>query len=311
MQTRMDAQVVGVEAVSEKREASPRRRWGRLARLIKDAMFFVYLYCGFVQVRDLVLSFLGRSRAVVVYYHRVGGCDVLSRPVKAFEQDLAYFKRHYECISLAELCRRLRDGRPIRRRTLVVTFDDGYRDNFTRAMPLLAAAGVPATFFVSTGFVGTDRVFEHDARRDSSVRHANLSWDELRAMEAAGFEVGSHTVHHVNLGRADAQTVRREIRESLAQLNQHLGARPRAFSFPWGKPGDLSEGAIGEVQGAGCYAVASAYGGCNRRGGDCFRILRMDVGNGNLSRLAVRARVAGLVPFPVRQFRVGVRKLSF
>lgn len=280
---------------------APRQRaampWpARLKFCLKEALFAIYLYCGYVQVRDLILSLLGRSRAVVVYYHRIGGCDVLTRPAEHFRRDLVHFRRHYDCISLAELCRRLRHRQPLRRRTLVVTFDDGYRDNFTHALPLLAAANVPATFFVSTGFIGTRRVFDHDARHTPVPRYANLTWDDLRAMEHAGFEIGSHTVNHVNLGRADAQSARHEIRESLRQLNQELGAKPRPFSFPWGKPADLSEAAFREAQDAGYYAAASAYGGCNRPGTDGFRIRRVDVGNGQLSDLAVRARIAGFDP---------------
>src|SRR5437764_10652826 len=80
----------------------------RIFRFIKDAMFFVYLYCGYVQVRDFVLACLGRSRAVVLYYHRINTPDVLTRSPEQFRDDLDYFNKHYECLSLRELCDRLR-----------------------------------------------------------------------------------------------------------------------------------------------------------------------------------------------------------
>ena len=272
-----------------------------MRRLIKNIIFFAYVYCGYVQVRDLLLSLLGRSRAVVVYYHRIGPRDVLSKPASEFRRDLRYLRRHYECVSLAELCRRLRDEKPLRRRLVAVTFDDGYRDNYVEAAPVLLAEGVPAAFFVTTGFIGADRIFAHDARGeppDSSeeFRFPKLTWEDLRVMQQAGFEIGAHTVNHVNLGHADENTARAEVTASVAALDRELGERPRAFSFPWGKPQDISLAALEAVRHARCYSAASAYGGYNSRGGAVYNIQRVDIGSGHLSHLAVRARIAGLDP---------------
>ncbi len=269
----------------------------RLASLIKDLLFFIYLYCGYVQLRDFILSLLGRSRAVVLYYHRIGQTDVLTTEGEEFSRQLRYFKSNYECISLAELCQRLREGRAFRRRSLVITFDDGYRDNFTEAAPLLKEIGLTATFFVSTGFIETERDFPHDLRDQNAVgRFPKLRWDDLRQMEAEGFEIGSHTVNHTCLGKANGVIIEQEVYDSLAALNRELGASARAFSFPWGKPEDITAQAIDCVRGAGYYAAVSAYGGANTRGAEVFGIRRIDVGNGKMSRLAVRARIAGFDP---------------
>ncbi len=271
-------------------------RW-RLVASIKNLLFFIYLYCGYVQLRDFILSLAGRSRAVVLYYHRIGATDVLTTQSEEFSRQLHYFKKRYECISLAELCRRLREGQTFRRRSIVITFDDGYRDNFTQAAPLLKEKGLTATFFVSTGFIETERDFPHDLRdQNASGRFPKLTWDDLRQMEAEGFEIGSHTVNHISLGKADSVTVEQEVYDSLVRLNRELGPRERAFSFPWGKPEDITADAIESVRGAGYYAAVSAYGGANTRGANALGIRRVDVGNGHLSRLAVRARIAGFDP---------------
>lgn len=264
----------------------------------------MYLHCGYVGSRDLLLSKLGRSRAVVLYYHRIGERDLLTKPVEEFRRDLIYLKRKYECITLNELCERLRQGTPLKRRTAVVTFDDGYRDNYTVAMPVLQEVGIPATFFVSTGFIGTGREFPHDeeiksesetpsAERQSFLK---LTWDDLRAMERAGFEIGSHTVNHTDLGVADAETIARELKESLMILNRELGTRPRAFAFPWGNPENIPAAAFKSVADAGYYTSVSAYGGSNTRGSNPLHIQRIDAGNGRMSWLALRARIAGFDP---------------
>ncbi|MEW6209042.1 MAG: polysaccharide deacetylase family protein [Acidobacteriota bacterium] len=285
-----------LEPVASSCSESPSLRL-RFIASIKDLLFFIYLYCGYVQLRDLILSLVGRSRAVVLYYHRIGQADVLTTSAEEFHHQLRYFKNRYECISLAELCHRLREGRPLRRRSLVITFDDGYRDNFTFAAPLLKASGLTATFFVSTGFIESGRDFPHDLRdHQASGRFPKLTWDDLRQMETAGFEIGSHTINHISLGRADSVTVEQEVYDSLAALTRELGRRERPFSFPWGKPEDISAEAMDCVRRAGYYAAVSAYGGANTRGDEVFGIRRVDVGNGKMSRLAVRARVAGFDP---------------
>jgi peptidoglycan/xylan/chitin deacetylase (PgdA/CDA1 family) len=273
----------------------------RLFAGVKEAIFFIYLYCGYVQLRDFLLACCGRSRAVVLYYHRVGGRDVWTKPNEEFRNELTYLKSKYECISFRELCDRLDADIPLRQRCVVITFDDGYRDNFTEAVPALKDAGLSATFFVATGFIETEREFPHDLRAlerggIEALNFPKLTWDDLRSMEADGFEIGSHTINHTNMGSADEATIEREVKDSLAALNRELSEKPRAFSFPWGKPQDMSEQAIEIAKRANYYSAVSAYGGANTRKAKLFNIRRVDVGNGELSRLAVRARVAGFDP---------------
>jgi len=265
---------------------------------LKALIYRLYLYSGYVATRDLVLSLLGRSRSIVIYYHRVGESDVLSKTVEQFQADLAYVKKRYECISLYELARRMSDGIPFRRRTAVITFDDGYRDNYLNAVPLLKQAGLTATFFVATGYTDTCREFPHDHRSGGAAAETcpKLEWTDLREMEREGFEIGSHTVNHTNLAKAGAAEVESEITTSLRMLDQQLGQRPRPFSFPWGKPPDITDEALQAVRDAGYYAACSAYGGVNTRNGDPFNIRRVDAGNGCLDSLATRARIAGFDP---------------
>ena len=280
----------------ELKNAAPhgsRRRLHGLA-LVKNIFFFFYLYSGYVPLRDFILARLGRARVVVLCYHRLGAPDVLTKSVDEFRHELSYLGSRYECLSLRELCERLRANAPFRRRAFVITFDDGYRVNYTAAVPALREAGLTGTFFVATGFIGTERVFPHDARQAKD--YPKLTWDDLRAMEAAGFEIGSHTINHVNLGRTEEAVCKQEIYGSLDMINCELGARPRAFAFPWGKPGDISSAAVEGARQAGYYAALSAYGGTVKRGDGSFTLRRVDAGNGHLSRMAWRARIAGLDP---------------
>ncbi len=270
----------------------------RLRQAIKQVAWFCYLHCGWIQLRELVLKLLGRSRIVIIYYHRIGWVDVLSKPTSALRADLQYLARHYDCMTLSALCELLASGKKIRRKVAVVTFDDGYRDNYLAAFPELKRAGIPATFFVATGFIGTERVFPHDARAAASHVTARedwpkMTWDELREMQQAGMEIGSHTVDHVNMGKADEMTVRQQAIESLAALNRELGERPRCFCYPWGKREDTSEVSRHVLREAGYVAAVTTQPGTVRRDDDLFALRRVDLGNGNMTCLASRAAIEG------------------
>jgi peptidoglycan/xylan/chitin deacetylase (PgdA/CDA1 family) len=275
-------------------------------RLLKTAFYLAYVYL-YAAPRDLILAILGRSWIVVLTYHSVGGQDAVTKPLADFRREIAFLRRTCRCIGMAEVCARLRSRTPLRSRYRAVTFDDGYQDNFITALPVLAEAGVPATFFVATGFVDTTALLPYHAElspeqlEKRNPRPSNLTWGNLRDMQSVGYEIGSHTVRHVNLALADRETLKAEVRDSLEVLNRELGARDRAFAFPWGRPGFVSAEAVAEIKRAGYYGAVTASGGVNRRGTDLFDIRRIDVGNGNLRWLEVRARMAGFEPDHLRR----------
>lgn len=275
-----------------------------LYSLVKQAAFFAYVYSGYPCVRDFILSRFGLAPIVVLCYHRIGNRGSMSKTPDQFGRDLYYLRKHYDCITLRELCARLQKNESCRRNAVVVTFDDGYRDNFTAALPLLKAAKVPATFFVNPGFVGSDRMFPHDNRSaaeafwryGSGVDYKKMSWDELREVQSAGFEIGSHTINHVDLGKVKAEVAQREVNDSLAILNDELGRQPRSFAFPWGRAENCPEYAVILVRQAGYYGAVWGFDEMNSRRTDPFRVCRIDAGNGHVGGLELRARISGLNP---------------
>jgi peptidoglycan/xylan/chitin deacetylase (PgdA/CDA1 family) len=111
-----------------------------------------------------------RGTLVIPCYHRVlpsavreaSPMPVLAVTPEAFTEHLAFFASAYECLPLAEAIDRLESRAPGPRPLLSVTFDDGYADNHTHALPLLRAHGIRATFFVITSLVDTDRAPWYD-----------------------------------------------------------------------------------------------------------------------------------------------------
>ena len=108
----------------------------------------------------------------ILAYHRVveGPWDdflfdeqIISATPKAFEAQMKWAKRSFEVLSFRDLEVCDREGRPWPERALIVTFDDGYRDNYTHAFPILKELGLPATIFLTTGHIGVEKLFWWDA----------------------------------------------------------------------------------------------------------------------------------------------------
>jgi len=125
------------------------------------------------------------SRLLILMYHRVleQHDPFLADTVSAseFAWQMALLSRHYRPFTLQEAARRLADG-TLPRRAVVVSFDDGYRDNFETALPVLLQHGIPATFFIATGFLGNGRMWNDtviEALRRSPAGELDLSFMDL------------------------------------------------------------------------------------------------------------------------------------
>ncbi|MBI4241873.1 MAG: polysaccharide deacetylase family protein [Candidatus Rokubacteria bacterium] len=140
-------------------------------------------------------------------------------PVGAFREQLRLLK---EVGVVGRRLDDLLDSRPGpagSARTCVLTFDDGHESNFTLALPLLLEAGFRATFYVTVGWIG---------------RPPYMAWEQIKALAAAGMEIGSHSLTHrppATLQRADLQI---EMAESKKRLEDRLGLSVVSASSPTG-----------------------------------------------------------------------------
>ncbi|MYS43242.1 polysaccharide deacetylase family protein, partial [Streptomyces sp. SID5998] len=110
-----------------------------------------------------------------------------------------------------------------------LTFDDGYADFVTDALPLLRRWGCRATLFVLPGRLGGDNAWD-----PLGPRKQLLAADGIRHAAAEGVEIGSHGLTHVDLTRADDRTLRAEVAESRDRLTELTGVRTDGFCYPYG-----------------------------------------------------------------------------
>lgn len=217
----------------------------------------------------------GHVPVVVLFYHRIAdrqptSCTTSNRE---FRRQIGWLRRHCDLVSLAEAQRRLRAG--VNHRPCVsITFDDGYAENCDQAIPLLIEERVPCTYFVTLENARHGNPFPHDAAL--GYRFAPNSLDQLRAMAAAGIEIGGHTYTHANLGQIhDRQRLAHEVVGAGHELADAIGQRVRYFAFPFGLLEDLNPAAFELAREAGYEAVCSAYGGYNWPGDDGFHLRRV------------------------------------
>lgn len=219
-----------------------------------------------------------RNAAVVVAFHRVQETvepdDGLTVSLRMFERHCRFFRDHFNVVPLRDIVEKLERGQRLNRE-LAITFDDGYRDNFEHAAPVLEKLSLPATFFVVTQWMGTDVVPWWDGER--GVRHPWMTWDQVRALHRKGFHVGAHTRTHADLGRISGAEAQREIVGARRELERRIGSSADLFAYPYGRPDQLSEANRAMVKAAGFRCCCSCVGGINAAGSDPFHLRRVPI----------------------------------
>jgi peptidoglycan/xylan/chitin deacetylase (PgdA/CDA1 family) len=219
-----------------------------------------------------------RKAAVIVAFHRVHEAaapdDSLSVNVEMFERHCRFFARHFRVVRLADIVEKLERGQPFRRE-LAITFDDGYRDNFEHASPVLEKLGLPATFFVVTKWMGTSLVPWWDGER--GARHPWMSWDQVRTLRRKGFDIGVHTRTHADLGTVTGSEAVEEISGARRDLEAELGAPADLFAYPYGGRHQMSEANRELVKAAGFRCCCSCVGGINGDGASPFDLQRVPI----------------------------------
>jgi peptidoglycan/xylan/chitin deacetylase (PgdA/CDA1 family) len=228
-----------------------------------------------------IRHFLTRQRACVLLYHRVNDFskDVLTVDIHTFAAQLMAIQKWYAPIGTTELVDRLRRRENIRPTAVAIHFDDCYRDVVTNGGTILKTLNFPAAAFITSGFIDTDRSFAHDQRKHP-FRYENMRAGDVRDWIRDGFEVGAHTVNHVDLCQCSMTDARLEILTSRAQLEAVIrgetatvaesgkpggncdGTAPvRYFSFPFGGIKNIRPEVVSLVRDAGYDALFSAHGG--------------------------------------------------
>jgi peptidoglycan/xylan/chitin deacetylase (PgdA/CDA1 family) len=214
-----------------------------------------------------------RVRLPVLMYHEVGGLEQTKSPLAvtptAFAEQVAYLHdAGFRTLTAAALPAALADGAPLDR-TVVLTFDDGYEDFHSQALPLLTCYGFTATVFVTSGWVQDDGEWPA-VRRPGRM----LSWSQVAEAATAGIEIGAHSCQHPQLDQITTGRLREELYGSKARIEDKLGGPVAGVAYPFG----YSNAHVREIARAAGYR----YGHAVRnmivpQGADLFAIPRLTV----------------------------------
>jgi peptidoglycan/xylan/chitin deacetylase (PgdA/CDA1 family)/folate-dependent phosphoribosylglycinamide formyltransferase PurN len=267
---------------TRKEIASLRRRlphWkhrGDLLTILRNLYLLLVYYCGIYSLVRQYHRLRGRSRAAIYLYHRVNDYskDILSVDTTTFAAQLVAIHRRYPVSPTYRIVECIRNGKPLQPTTIAIHFDDCYRGILTNGAPIMKALGIKGCAFINSGFVDTDRSFAHDVAK-YPFHYEMLRSSDIQAWSNLGFEVGAHTVNHVDLGRCTVEAANSEIVECGQALQKIIGKPTDLFSFPFGRLDNIRSETKQAISAAGYVALFSSHGGFIGPRTDPYDIPRM------------------------------------
>lgn len=185
-------------------------------------------------------------RIPVLLYHKIDK--------NLFAKQMSYLaKKRYRTFSLNEFVKS-----KFQEKSIILTFDDGFEDNYLYIYPILEKYNFKATFFLTTDLVGTSPF---------------ISWNQVREMSARGMFFEAHTCTHANLVNLTFAEAKYEIRNSKKVIEDKIGKPVNFFSYPYSKFNDTIREIVKEN---GYQAACSTFQGIFRLNSDMFAIPRLE-----------------------------------
>ena len=215
----------------------------------------------------------------ILGYHCVGvskGNHVPTVSAEAFERQLACLARHgYRVVGLDEVADGLDRGTPLPRRSVAITFDDGYEETATVAWPLLKRFGMPATVFVTPAEVD---------------QPGFLTWTQVVELARDGMTIGNHTMHHSYLPLVPEERLSDELILSKHLLEERIGRPVHFISYP---VGGFTPAAQAIIQQAGYRLACTTNRAVSSNGIDRFALRRVKVTERDRSPFLFLAKLSG------------------
>ena len=188
----------------------------------------------------------------------------LSVEPEAFRSQMAFLAENgYSTISLYDLSLAITNNKPLPEKPVILTFDDGYVDNYEIAYPILKEFGHHATFFIVTEFI-------------DKGREGYVTWEMVQEMAVAGFDIEPHSRTHPDLTNRERDYLIWEILGPLETLTYHIGYTPRYFSYPSGRYDDA---VLEMVEELGFWGAVTTYSGKEHSFTDRYTWPRMRIRN--------------------------------
>lgn len=234
----------------------------------------MFKYTGFPTLLNLSRK---RNGLIVLMYHKINDIpnNTLSVSTFQFEEQIKYLKENYTIISFEGVMNSINNGYVFPDRSVLLTFDDGYKDNRINAHPILKKYDCKAILCIPTNFPegGT---LPHD--KNLSISNPTLSWKEISEMQDV-FEIASHGCSHTALTKMPLAEAKKEIELSKHIIEQELKRVVNVFSYPKGSILDFNEELEDIVKNSGYQLCLTTIPKKNTGVFNPFRICRYNVEN--------------------------------
>jgi peptidoglycan/xylan/chitin deacetylase (PgdA/CDA1 family) len=217
----------------------------------------------------------------VLMYHKINDVaeNPLSVPVGLFDEQLGLLRDlGYTVVDLDQVLDHYTVGTPLPPRAVLITFDDGYRDNLENAVEILGRHGYPAVLFVPIGYLDTTLPLPHEERlAQRGIVNRTIDWSDLPDLERGGIRVEAHGISHRPLADLEVDEAAREIVLAKLKLEEALGRPVRAFAYVKGSEAHFKLVHLSLLRQAGYDIAFTSVSGANSPQTDPLRLHRYNV----------------------------------
>ncbi len=218
-----------------------------------------------------------KGRMIILMYHRVarplnGDAHLCVSPAN-FESHIRYLSKHFDFISLEELSDYIEKRAYPARDSVMLTFDDGWEDNYTNAFPVLKKYKAPALIFLASGFIGKTGMLKSNQIKEMAGSRIKLD---------SGITFGAHSKTHPRLSRLNREDAKKEIWDSKSEVESIINMPVASFAYPYGMEDDFNPDVIDIAKESGFSCVFTAIKTGDALSGSRFLIPRKGIADFSL-----------------------------
>jgi len=208
-----------------------------------------------VRTRQTLMS--AAHQPLILTYHSISaGRPPLAVSPSLFAEQMEWLSRNARVVPLEIVTDPLKRHQPLPTRTVVLTFDDGYRDFYTDAAPHLGRYGFPATVFLTTGYCGETNSWPG---QPSWVEEKSLlTWQQIKELAGQGVHFGAHSVTHPDMTSLSVPGAEQEMAESKREVERKIGQAVEFFCYPYGRWNPAVRNLVSRYFSGACSTAAGA-----------------------------------------------------
>ncbi len=204
-----------------------------MMKIYKKIIIVVFLICALISIFYFICFKRYNDKTFIITYHKIEkfkeGLLGLAVSPENFDRQMKYlYSRGYRTISLNELIEILKVNGKIPKKVFVITFDDGYENNYSAAYPILKKYNFKATIFLNAGAIGKNYMYPSSKRPEK-----HLSANQIVEMSSF-LDFGSHSMSHVKLSQLPDNEILRELTESKKVIEEIIKKPIDTFCYPFG-----------------------------------------------------------------------------